>query len=212
MVDIEMDLASVLQTATEEKITLNLPNSTTAEPEAQTDETELDFSDDFDQETLKTETESENAFTETENKINDALFDNSQLAPAIVDGLDLIQRSLFPKAYISMLTKEDRVAMKSLIQQYRTSKNKTQMLLDENGQRIMEIMCDYEEYKESLPFSKEEKKSLIVPLREVLKKINLQPSPESALLTAAIITMLPRVTPLAIKYTGVFDDTKNENE
>lgn len=209
-----MDLADILRTATEEKITLDLP-STTDTPAADGSDAQVPdpYKDDFDQETLQQEMQNEpDPGLDAAGKAAESLFDTAQLAPALIDGLDMLQRTLYPKAYESMLSREDRIAMKSLIRQYRTAKNKSQISLSENDQRIMEIMCDYEEYKESIPMTPAEKKSMIVPLREVLKKMNFQPTPEAALLYAAMMTTLPRVAPLVLKKTGIFEDNQEDGE
>lgn len=203
-----MDLADILRTATEEKITLDLPSTTDTQAADGSDAEVPDpYTDDFDQETLQQEMQNEpDPGLDAAGKAAEAMFDSALLAPLLVDGFDMLQRTLYPKAYASMLSREDRIAMKSLIRQYRMAKNKSQISLSENDQRIMEIMCDYEEYKESIPMTPAEKKSIVVPLREVLKKINFQPSPETSLLSAALIVTFSRAAPLVVKKTGIFED------
>ena len=74
------------------------------------------------------------------------------------------------------------------------------MSLSTTDQDNMELYLDFEEYKESLPFSAAESESLKKRLHAVLKNMDFHLTPEAALVLSAGFVAAPRLMPLGASY------------
>lgn len=200
----ELDMSEIISIATEKKIVLEIP---AADTETTITDQEK-FANDFDKTILEEEEANQTVNDTVEDAAQNALFDNEQLAPAIIETVDILQQQLLPTAFEKTLDESDRVAMKYMIRQFKAG------ALDKNpnaeGMRIIEIMEDYQNYLDKLPFTKEEKKSILIPLKQVLKSVNIQTTPEKALMYSVFMLMLPRAIPLA--KNQFFRDKKEETK
>ncbi|WP_222166857.1 hypothetical protein [Edaphocola aurantiacus] len=125
-------------------------------------------------------------------------YDSKKLAETIVDLVDTALTATGPMLYSRMLSPDDRRDMKALALKYRQQKADriNTMVLSERDQEVMEIYVDYTDFEEALPFTKDEKKSLVEPLSQVLKHTKFETTPQTALLIAAGMVALPRAIPL----------------
>ena len=196
----EIDLLQELQRATELKnspmqpISNNSEINTEASPDSNqdsqpgTDQKPLDqFEDDFSPE-VNVPAPGEALTTLT--------YSAEKTADIIIEGIDTLFEHGLPALYANSFSKDDRRSLKALAAKYRQTKSADTLTLNENDQRLMEIYCDYEEYKKMCPMDEDEKKSLKAPLIEVLKKQNYQTTPETALIISASIITLPRLIPV----------------
>jgi hypothetical protein len=168
---------------------------TSANTEETTQQNTADFSHDFDAEPIYFDFDREE--TERETEYSQALYDTEKLTDLIIDGTDILLQNTLPWLYKKTLNPEDKEALQKLAAKYRHHQGKKEMELSENDQETLSIYLDLEEYEKSLPLTPGEKKQLTEPLKEVLKKMNFQVTPESALLMAAAIISAPRFLPLA---------------
>ena len=193
------DLADILSQATETKIVLDIPEIEKEQQEQ--------FKNDFDENLLNAADEEEIKET-AQQAATDALFDNEQLAPAIIDTFDILMQKTLPIVYEKTLDESDRIAMKFMLRQFKAG------TLDKNpnadGLRLIEIMQDYQTYIDSLPITKSEKQSILIPLKQVLKNVNIQTTPEKALLYSVAMMLIPRAIPLA--KNQFFGDSKEETK
>jgi hypothetical protein len=120
-----------------------------------------------------------------------------KLAPVVIDMADALIQALMPSVYTNTLDKKDAKALKLLgkkvTQQFEAGQGLT---LTPEELRVLDISKEYEAYKDSLPLEDAEKKTLLAPLKEVLKDAKYETTPGTALIMAAGIVMLPRCLPL----------------
>ena len=126
----------------------------------------------------------------------EAVYDSSTLAPAIVDGADLIMQQIFPILYEKTAFNEDERKLIKILAH--TQKNKKETTLTDEDLTLMAACAEYENYIETLPFTANEKKQILKPLSELLKDVSLQTTPGNALIIAVLIIMIPRLMPLGI--------------
>jgi len=188
--DIEtVDLADALQQATEQKIFIPVSDNI----ETSTETVVNDNKDDFDTDIL-------NEPDNTTDNANGALYDSSKLAPAIVDGGDMLIQQMFPILYEkSAFTKDEIIGMKAFAYRQKIQAKQRETTITEDEQKYAALLIEYDEYVESLPLTVKEKQSIIEPLKTLLKDVNYQTSPGNALIIAVGMVMLPRLLPVASK-------------
>lgn len=185
----KFDYLKELEIATQERVAV--PNEFENIQENNTESNELKA--EFDEQKLQ------EIATETIQENNSLLYDNSKLAPAIVDGLDTIVSTVFPILHEkTLLTDLQKKQMKLLCLKYDISTKKIETTLSDTELELMSLYKEIEDYKKELPFTPVEKKSLIQPLTEILKDIKFQTSPQNALIIAVVLLLLPRLLPLGI--------------
>ncbi|WP_276976961.1 hypothetical protein [Flavobacterium filum] len=130
----------------------------------------------------------------------DILFDSAALAPTVVNATDAVITTLFPKLYELSIDEKDRVALKMLSHKIRHSKKEAVTSFNDDELRLVSVFEDFEAYCEALPLSADEKKSLIAPLKEVLKDVSYQTTPGNALIVAVVLMLLPRLLPMGANF------------
>ena len=192
LIDIqEIDLMSELVKDTETKVTATIPemNKETSEPG---EEKPAEESSDFAPEEKKVP------------EINEAAqvfnYSPEKTAKLIVDGGGIFIETVFPFLYKQSLSTEESAMLQSFRYKFDELKKNRTATLNESEQKGMEITIDFDDYCKQLPLNKDEQKSIIEPLTEVLKKINFKASPETALIIACLLVFLPRSLPLGANY------------
>lgn len=130
-------------------------------------------------------------------------YDSKKLAATIVDLADAVLTSSSKHLYSACLSKEDRRDMKALALKYREhklQKSKEALTLVGRETEVLELYMDCEDYEENMPLTKDEKKSLIEPLSEILKNTKMETTPQNALIIAAAMVAVPRIMPLVPLY------------
>lgn len=198
-----IELADIIQQATETKITVEAPvTEDVNEPEADR------FKNDFD-ETILNEAANEQT-GKLDEAAQNALFDSSQLAPVIIEGADTLIKQLFPVLYEkTAFTKDELIGMKAFSYKQRLQANKRETVIEHGDEKYAAMVEEYEAYVNGLPLTEVEKKSILQPLKEVLKGVNYQTSPGNALLIAVALVMLPRAMPVVSKN---FFDKKEDKK
>lgn len=130
-------------------------------------------------------------------------YDSKKLATTIIDLADAVLTSSSKHLYSACLSKEDRRDMKALALKYREhklQKSKEALTLVDRESEVIELYLDCLDYEENMPFTKDEKKSLIEPLAEILKNTKMETTPQNALMIAAAMVAVPRIMPLVPLY------------
>lgn len=139
---------------------------------------------------------------QVEEKINDSRvqYDSAKLAPVIIDVCETIAESFAPHLYFSTLPDSDRHALKVLAAKVRNSDKTPITTLTDNDLRLIDLYTDYETYLDTIPLTTEERKSILDPLKEVLKDVNYATTPGNALIIAIVLVLIPRLLPVGINY------------
>lgn len=182
-----------------------------------------DFEDDFDEGFNDHNTEPENELLKggpdleanIEGENVRVTLDADDFSHVLIDGLDGLMQYAGPIAYKkTAFSKEDRKRLRKLAQSARSKKE--EIVLDDYDLELLERFDVFEEYKESLPFTEKEKKNLLAPLKIILQNRGGDLPPGWALVYAATMAMLPRISPiLAQQITKQFShpiETENNEE
>lgn len=162
--------------------------------------------DDFDEE-LDTEeepTEDEEPTEEQPNVEKKQVLSPTQNAKVIIGTLDSLQKMIYPVAYgKKKFTAEQKKLLPTVKALYQLNKSTAfAAMLAEQSEEIKvvyELYCEYKKYcKEEVPFDKEEKELLTVPLAAVFQKHGWDTGPEAALIMALLTTSATRILPLFI--------------
>lgn len=196
MIDIELeelDLLKEMDMATEYK-----PNTSTIEPMIE------EINNDFDPEPP----------TEIENEENENTTINaSELTDLIIEGSDMLLEYVLPFLYRKSIAPSELQTLSEIARTYKQAKQTQKKVLEftEHQQEVMNMYIDYEDYKENLPLTSQEKKNLRKPLSKLLSSIDFKASPENTLLAVVSIIMLPRLLPILGNYFIKNDKLKNRN-
>jgi hypothetical protein len=124
-------------------------------------------------------------------------YDTDKLADAIIDLGDTLLTAGGPFLYQSLLSKQERTDLKQLAMAVKEAKVKKEKLgVSKAESDALILYAELQEYEELLPLSDAEKHSIKVPLREVLKSVSYQGTPQGALMMACGMIAIPRVIPL----------------
>jgi hypothetical protein len=120
-----------------------------------------------------------------------------KLAATLIDVADVLLVHVMPALYLKSLDPKDAKALKILGKKVSQKLDaKQDILLSIDEQNTMGLSADFEAYKDSLPLAPEEKKTILGPLKEVLKDAKYETTPTNALLMALGVIMLPRTLPV----------------
>lgn len=159
--------------------------------------------------------ESENAIVleplpiETAGKENIANEETENVIPAkdfadiIINGVDALQTKFLPSLYEKQILKREDLNKVKLILTRIDAQRKNQTLdLTETDLYLLNKADEIAEYAKTLPLTTEEKNNIRKPLIHVLSNVNFKTSPETALITAALMVFLPRLLPLINNLTN----------
>lgn len=132
---------------------------------------------------------------QTKSKIN-----ADYMAGMFVTALSWVNELICPIAYENAaFTPEERASMKAMAFKFRAEAKMRKKITDAPSPSDYEILCRFEEmetYKESVPFTEEEKENLKVPLREMFKNAGVVMSPFFAFILAVAIIAFSRSAPI----------------
>ena len=87
---------------------------------------------------------------------------------------------------------DKREALEVLAEKVRSVKGPVLSVLEDDELPLYAQFKDYEAFLDALPMKDKEKKMMIKPLAKLLEKYKKQPGPESALMMAALLYLVPR--------------------
>jgi hypothetical protein len=120
-----------------------------------------------------------------------------KLAATLIDVADVLLVHVMPALYLKSLDPKDAKALKILGKRVsETIANNKEITLSVDEQHTIGLSQQFEDYKDSLPLLPEEKKTILGPLKEVLKDAKYETTPTTALLMALGVVMLPRALPV----------------
>jgi hypothetical protein len=205
----EIDLLAELSKSTEFKdLSINefeaenahLTNPNDFDATKITDDTNINTIETVNTNEPKTESQTQ---TQTEQTIN-----AKELADTIIEGTSLGLSYFLPKVYEGQLfTSAEKQKSRVFLQQART---KGQVLeITDEVLILMNKMEELDQYTETVPFTTDEKKYLKKNLQPVLENINIETTPQTALIICVLIVMLPRLSPVGFKY---FEKKQSQND
>jgi hypothetical protein len=120
-----------------------------------------------------------------------------KLAATLIDVTDVLLQAIMPPLYLKSLAADDAAALKILAKKIgKDFSTKDTITLTPGEQATLGMYQDFEDYKETLPLQADEKKTILAPLKEVLKDAKYETTPTTALLMAVGVVMLPRALPI----------------
>jgi hypothetical protein len=143
-----------------------------------------------------------------------------EFADFLVNGFDGLLQWAAPMSYKKMaFSKEDLKRLREIQQQAKV-KSKKELVLDDEDYDLMGRMEEFLEYKDTIPLSDKEKKSLRLPLEIMLQEKGGDIPPGWALVYAATTIAIPRFSPHAAimlakqfsKYQSPLNNDSNESE
>lgn len=124
----------------------------------------------------------------------------SWTADQIINGFNTVQQFALPLLYeAKMFTTEERLRIKNLVAQENIHRKAKERSYTEEEQEALKLLLDFDSWRESLPFTKDDKDSLREPLEALLQNANFELSPGWALVFSVGVIMFARTSPILLK-------------
>lgn len=121
-------------------------------------------------------------------------------ADQIITGFDTIQQFGLPLLYeAKMFSTEERLRIKNLVAQEEIHRKAKERSYTDEELKALNLLMDFDSWKDSLPFSREDKQSLREPLEALLQNANFELSPGWALVFSVAMIMFARTSPILLK-------------
>ena len=126
--------------------------------------------------------------------------DPSEMAGSIIDIFDYVQTLILPPLHEKTLfTKEERENLNEILEKaHKAKKEGAKVTLDFKDKSVIERWEKNEKYRAKVPLKDPEKEMLRKPLEKVLAEMNVETSPQAALMWTATIVTAPRILPLLL--------------
>lgn len=121
-------------------------------------------------------------------------------ADQVITGFDALQQFGLPLLYeAKMFTTEERLRIKNLVAQEHIHRKAKERTYTEEEHEALNLLMDFDSWKDSLPFTNDDKDSLREPLEALLQNANFELSPGWALVFSVGVIMFARTSPILLK-------------